>query len=1146
MVPAMLLRHVAERFARSDDFRELKRRMSGPEKAGLSVEGIAPSAFPLILASLYLDSPAPLLVVTDTGQHMQELCTDLSCFLDDDAVSPLPPWDTLPYEFISPPESVERDRITAIYRIIMKKPVITVTTVESIMRKIPEPSFFLGRGVTLDAGESYPYDDIIETMAAYGYTREHRVEGYGHFAVKGGILDIYLPSADNPVRLDFFGDTLETIREFDIESQKSTAALRSVTVYPRREIVLFTKEKERLLRMLAEAMESGAEFPEELGAIIAGAHGGDIPGIEDMFPAVVPATTLLSYFPAETPVITINTAELTARRDIIEKSFHDLYNRKKTGGFCLPPEELISPGAFEEASERSLALRVFTTSQNSLRPALGGVQNFHGRLTLVRAELARRLEEGWRVIVTTGFEGQARRLYDLLSELGPDGEFAAPRPEAPLSIAITPYREGLEIAPVKTIIISDHEIFGKTYRKKRQFKSRASRPLDSFMDLKPGDYVVHINHGIGVFRKIERMNAGGIERDFFMLDYAGEDRLYVPLDQITLIQKYIGMDGRKPRIDALGKQSAWNRIKQKVKESVEETARELLKIYSARNSIKGHQYPPDTMWQEEFESLFEYEETPDQITAIEDVKDDMENPKPMDRLVCGDVGFGKTEVAIRAAFKSVMAGKQVAVLVPTTVLAMQHYETFRKRFSGYPVEIDMMSRFRTAGEIAKIRNNLKEGRVDIVIGTHALLSKDLHIKNLGLLVIDEEQRFGVRHKEQLKKMRTLVDVMTLSATPIPRTLHMALTGVRDLSIIATPPENRQPIETYVLEENPDILRMAVLRELERKGQIFFVHNRVHTIEARAVSLRKLVPEASFGVAHGQMHEHDLESVMIDFLEAKYDVLVSTSIIESGLDMPHVNTIIIDRADTFGLSQLYQLRGRVGRSMMKAYAYLFYPRHMPLTEEAQKRLQVIAEYSELGSGFKIAMKDLEIRGAGNILGKEQSGNIIEVGFELYSQMLDESVRQLQGDAEAYDFRTPVFLKTDIYIPKEYIGDERQIMEFYKRFESCATVEEVEALEREMTDRFGPAPEIVETLVGYEKIRTVASMLRIGEIIEDSRSVRIKINAQSAVNLDSLVRLISADKRVAVDPSDRETVVFIPKNRETKKKMEELKKLLQQLT
>jgi transcription-repair coupling factor (superfamily II helicase) len=610
-----------------------------------------------------------------------------------------------------------------------------------------------------------------------------------------------------------------------------------------------------------------------------------------------------------------------------------------------------------------------------------------------------------------------------------------------------------------------------------------------------------------------------------------------------MVQKYIGAEGRKPRIDALGKKSAWNRIKEKVRQSVEEIARELIVIYSKRNALKGFQFPPDTQWQEEFESLFEYDETPDQITAIEDVKDDMENHRPMDRLVCGDVGFGKTEVAIRAAFKAVMAGKQVALLVPTTVLAMQHFSTFKKRFSDYPMEIDMMSRFRSAAELARIKTKLSEGTIDIIIGTHALLSGSLSIKNLGLLIIDEEQRFGVKHKEKLKKLRALVDVLTLSATPIPRTLHMAMAGMRDLSIISTPPENRQSIETYVMEENPDILRMAILKEIERKGQIFFVHNRVQTIDAQASALEKLVPEATFCVAHGQMDEHQLEEIIIDFINGKFDALVSTTIIESGLDMPNVNTIIINRADTFGLSQLYQLKGRVGRSMRQAYAYLFYPRHTPLSEEAQKRLQVIAEYSALGSGFKIAMKDLEIRGAGNILGVEQSGNIMDVGFDLYMQMLDEEIRKLKGEDTGDYFRTPVFLKTNFLIPPEYIPDERQKIEFYKRFESCETVEEVDALAVEMTDRFGTPPPRVAVLIELERVRALASSLAIEEILEDSHSIRIKITARTRIDRARLVKHLAADRRFTLDGSDRNTLLYSTAGLAEEKKIEELKKWLQ---
>jgi len=1144
----MILKPLCDIFRDSDEFSELRNalydRDSGGDGNGLLVEGISPASFPLIAASVFHETPRQVIVVAENYQKMHEAHLDLSAMVDENLLFLFPPWETLPYEFVSAPEATERERITALYRLIRGEPALVVTTVESLMRKIPHREFFEKKGVTLEAGSDYPFDDIVEMLAVYGYSREKRVESFGHFAVKGGIIDIFPPSHDTPLRLDFFGDTLESIREFDLATQISSQEHRAVTIYPRKELVLFEAERKKLFKALTRARDEGLDLPEQFLSQMKEGNLADASGMEDLFPIAIPADTLLSYLRDDALVIYLEPAELIVRKNHLEKTFADLYAKKHAATLCLPPDDLIDPGALDRGRGKSLSLQAFTASQQSLKWQLRSIPNFHGRIKQVREEIAARIEQGWRVVVTTGFEGQARRLFDLLAEFRPDSSFEEFTDSA-LNILISPLKEGFEIAASRLLVITDHEIFGKSYRKKREFKKKTSRPIDSFLDLKPGDYIVHINHGIGIFQKIERMAAGGVERDFLLIEYAEGDRLYVSLDQITMIQKYIGVEGRKPRIDSLGKKSAWNRIKERVQKSVEEVAAELIKIYSARRALKGFQFPPDTLWQEEFESQFDYEETPDQITAIEDVKDDMENPRPMDRLICGDVGFGKTEVAIRAAFKAVMAGRQVAVLVPTTVLAMQHFTTFKKRFSGYPIEIDMISRFRTAGEISRIKAQLKEGKIDIVIGTHAMLARDMVIKNLGLLVIDEEQRFGVRHKEQLKKFRTLVDVMTLSATPIPRTLHMAMAGIRDLSIILTPPENRQSIETYVMEDNPDILRMAIMNEIERGGQVFYVHNRVQTIEAHAVMLRELVPEATCAVAHGQMHEHELEDVMIDFLNHKYDVLVSTSIIESGLDMPNVNTIIINRADAFGLSQLYQLKGRVGRSTRKAYAYLFYPKHRPLTEEAMKRLRVISEYSELGSGFKIAMKDLEIRGAGNILGVEQSGNIFEVGFELYLQMLEDAVQQLKGEPVSSQFRTPIFLKTDFFIPDSYISDEKQKIEFYKRFESCDSSEEVEQVEREMVDRFGPYPEEVKTLIEIEQIRAMASLLAIDEIMEDSRSIRIKISGTAKVDVKKIVKLMAADRRLSIDQADREILVFVPGSMKAEKKDPELKKLLQQL-
>ncbi len=1140
----MTLKEISELFIRSREFNELIHRKN-LEK--ISIEGIAPSSFPLIISSLYNHSPGQLLVVTKNFQKMQEIYLDLSCFIDAQHLCTLPPWETLPYEFVSPSENIERERVTTLYRIINDEPVIIVATVESLIRKIPERDFFIRKGIPLSIGEEYPFDDIINTLISYGYYREYRVESFGQFAVKGGIIDIFLSSNQMPVRLDFFGDRLESIREFDIESQISLSALSSIIMYPRKELILSQRESELIKNHLGEARDNDLEVPPyeelsfEMGTIIT--HLG---GIEDLFPIAISTNNILSYLSEHAKYIYLETPDLIAQREQLVKTFHELYRRRSKRALCLPPDELIESKAFDDALTRALELKVFTTTLNALNWKLRSIPNFRGKIRSVREEISKRIEDNWRVIITTGFEGQARRLYDLFSEFQPDSNFEMINTENPVNILITPLKEGFEIVSEKILILTDHEIFGKTYRRKIQFKKKRTKPIESFLDLKEGAYVVHINHGIGIFKGIERMSAGGVERDFLLIEYADSDKLYVSLDQITMVQRYIGIDGKKPRIDNLGKKSAWNRIRDKVQRSVEEIAGDLIEIYSKRRALKGFQYPPDTMWQEEFESKFEYEETPDQITTIEDVKDDMESPQPADRVICGDVGFGKTEVAIRASFKAVMAGKQVAMLVPTTVLAMQHLNTFTERFIDYPINIEMLSRFRTRGEINEIRKKLSSGEIDILIGTHALLSKSTVFKNLGLLIVDEEQRFGVTHKEQLKKLRTLVDVITLSATPIPRTLHMAVAGIRDLSIISTPPENRQPIDTYVLEENPDIIRMAITREIERNGQVFYVHNRVETIEAQQIILRELIPEATFCIAHGQMKEDELEEVMIDFLAGKYDVLISTTIIESGLDMPNVNTIIIDRADTFGLSQLYQLKGRVGRSMRKAYAYLFHPRYSPLTETAQKRLQVIAEYSELGSGYKIAMKDLEIRGSGNILGREQSGNIMDVGFDLYCQMLEDAVRKLKGEKPTRIFRTPVFLNTNFYIPESYIDDERQKIEFYKRFESCEMVEEVQQVERDLIDRFGEPPREVKILIELESIRALASNLEIDEIIEDSKFIKIRISAESKVDRDEIIKSLKRDKRLNIDSKDRELLYLKLSESDEEKKLLQLKKWLQQIS
>jgi transcription-repair coupling factor (superfamily II helicase) len=1140
----MILNSISQIFEKSSDAKNIFECISSNKK--LLIEGITPSSYSLIVSAVYKHKSDQILVVTKNSQSMQEIYLDLSCYIDPENLLMLPPWETLPYEFVSPSERVERERIAAIYKILKGDAAVIVTTVESLIRSVPGKEFLLKKGIPLKVSEEHSFDDIIELLVSYGYSREYKVESFGQFSQKGGIIDIFLSSYQNPVRLDFFGDTLESIREFDPESQISYGNLESVILYPRKELILFKSEREKLFNIIKKTNKKTDNIPERLLEYLEkGDCMSELPGIEDIFPLTVEPASLMSYFKDTCKIFFIETFDLIAEKDRIFEVFHELY-RRKSKGFVLEPDILLHTEEFEKAKLRSIELKVFTTSADSMRFSIKGLPGFHGKVKSVREEISKRIENKWKIVICTQFEGQARRLFDLFGEFNPNSKFEDIEPDNPLNIVIAPLRAGFEIESLKVLVLTDHDIFGKSYRKKKQFKKKMSRPISTFLDLRPGDYVVHLNHGIGIFKGIERMSAGGVERDFLIIDYADNDKLYVSLDQITMVQSYVGLDGKKPRIDSLGRKSAWNRIKDKVKESVEEIAKDLIEIYSKRQALRGFQFPPDTLWQEEFESKFEYEETHDQITAIEDVKDDMESPQPMERLICGDVGFGKTEVAIRAAFKAVMAGKQVAMLVPTTVLAMQHFTTFKKRFADYPINIDMISRFRTRGDINNCKVKMKTGDVDIVIGTHALLAKDILFKNIGLLIIDEEQRFGVQHKEKLKKLRMLVDVLTLSATPIPRTLHMALAGIRELSTINTPPENRQAIDTYVLEENPDITRMAILNEIGRGGQVFFVHNRVQTIDGIAKSLEELVPEASFCVAHGQMLEHELEDIIIEFVDGKYDCLVSTSIIESGLDMPNVNTIIINRAETFGLSQLYQLKGRVGRSSEKAYAYLFYPKHIPLTEVQQKRLQVISEYSDIGSGFKIAMKDLEIRGSGNILGKEQSGNIMEIGFDLYCQMLEDAVRKLKGERPLSMFRTPVFLKTNFYIPENYINDEKQKIEFYKRLEACQLIDEVADLEKELTDRFGIPPGEVKVLIELEKIRAIASSLEIEEIIEDSRAIKIRMSKNTKIDPVKIVSIIKKDKRLSFDHKEKDILVFKPAGTDEEKRLEELKKWLQQIS
>lgn len=811
------------------------------------------------------------------------------------------------------------------------------------------------------------------------------------------------------------------------------------------------------------------------------------------------------------------------------------------------------------------------------RPLLRAATGFQGRISELRKAVEQKLEEKATVVLTSPYHAQIQRINGIFrgepvelsvtedpsepvnidgsgtaltghsvsarlkgdatgSKAESSGKRSAKKPAArpgrvkkksenTLYVIQNFRNSGFEVPDLNLYVWSDHDIFGRGYRKRNRFKSRTSSPIESFLDLKEGDFVVHINHGVGKFIKLERVKAAGRERDFLVLEYAEQDRLFVPLDQISLVQKYAAPT-EKPRLDHLGRAS-FKKVRERVEERIEEFAEELLKIYAARMSRKGYAYPPDSPWQEEFEAAFPFEETPDQITAIEAVKQDMETARPMDRLVCGDVGYGKTEVAIRAAFKAVMGGKQVAVICPTTILALQHFKNFKERYGDFPVRVDWISRFRTRKEVTETKKRILDGEVDVVIGTHALLAKDIKFKNLGLLIVDEEQRFGVTHKEALKKMRALVDVLTLTATPIPRTLHLSLTGIRDLSIIQTPPRDRRPVQTHVMEDSDTVLVEAVQRELERGGQVFYLHNRIQDLDAVSARIQSLMPDVSFTSLHGQMDEDDIENILLDFVNRKYDLLLTTAIIENGIDMPNVNTLIVDRADSFGLSQLYQIRGRVGRASRQAYAYFFHPGKHILTEQAQKRLNTLLEYQELGSGFKVAMRDLEIRGAGNLLGKEQSGDIMDVGYELYIKFLDDAVRRLKGEEVPSDFRCAVNLKTDFYLPDDYIPDTRQKIEFYKRFEAAIDLEEVENLATEMEDRFGEPTGAARQFVLVEKIRTLCSSAGFEKVFEEGAGiVQLEAGENFRIPPEHMIQVLKSGKGFRVKPGKSDTLYFEP--------------------
>lgn len=1059
-------------------------------------------------------------------------------------------------------------RLKVLSRIIKGEPIIVVAHIESLLNKIMNSNIYKDFLISIDQDDTIDIFDLSNKLIACGYDREHMVEAVGQFSIRGGIIDFFPPDSQNPYRIELFGDEIDSIRTFDIETQRSLENVDSVFISPVKEVLVLDSYKEKVIENMKLDLEKTTCNLKPNSSVKKNLEDKFVEIIEDIkenlaisnMDMVIPyipdkyLSSILDYFREDALIFIDEPKRVEERISSIREQFLMKYSDLLQKGEVLSKHEkiryeyeFIKKGI---KKRRCVVNTAILKGDNTFSPSLiikfptKSMQSFHNNIELLSEELNHYKYRGYKVIIFSGTEERGKNLQSTLMDLGLVCSYADNYQKEIKSsqIFITPesISGGFEYPEIKFTIISDKEIFGTTKGRKR-IKKKDKKETISFTDLKVGDYVVHENHGIGQYGGIEQLNIQGTIKDYLTINYKGNDKLYVPVEQMNLIQKYVGSETVKPKVNKLSS-AEWNKVKQRAKKAVEDMAKELLELYAKRETLKGYGFSEDTIWQKQFEDSFPYEETEAQLRSVEEVKKDMERNRPMDRLLCGDVGYGKTEVALRAAFKAIMDGKQVAFLVPTTILAQQHYNTMVERFSDFPIKIGMLSRFKTLHQQKIIIDGLRKGLVDIVVGTHRLLSKDVKFKDLGLLIIDEEQRFGVKHKESLKKLKENIDVLTLSATPIPRTLHMSLIGIRDMSIIDEPPEERYPVETYVVEFNEQMIREAILKEIGRGGQVYFVYNRVENIDQIAARLKKLVPEASIAIGHGQMSEKRLENVMMDFINNKFNVLVCTTIIETGLDIPNVNTIIIYDADKMGLSQLYQLRGRVGRTNRIAYAYFTYEKDKVLTEVAEKRLRAIKDFTEFGSGFKIAMRDLEIRGAGNLLGVEQHGHIEAIGYDLYVKFLNETIKKLKGEKVEEIVDTTIELSVDGYIPSSYIEDEEQKIEVYKKISQIANEDDYRELIDELIDRFGDIPKEVENLLDISYIRNMASKLNIENISQIKNVVILEFKKIDSISPD-LIHFISKEYGRRIDFDLSKTPSF--RYRVRKNLLYELKDLIKKI-
>jgi transcription-repair coupling factor (superfamily II helicase) len=1113
-------------------FKDVLRRVE-QGSSSTHISGLSGSQKSLFISGLFRHARSTIFVVTATQQDAESLSGDIATLIGPERVFVFPAVDVMPYEETPMSADLSAARAKALAALAGGMKCVVLAPARALGRRMVPVDLFGQAMFSIRVGEVRDLEALVRTLTRCGYEILGKVDGRGQASVRGGIIDVFPHDADRPVRIEFFGDEIESIRLFDPETQLSQEWLDEATIAPAREFLYDSGQLKRACTRIREELErvdgSVARSPSS-AALMAHTRnqlrervmhhlerfetGTYFDNDEQYLPFFYEERVTVAdwagdaLFVVDEP-IRLKEALAGYEADIRETyaalleaamvlpSQADLYMDAAEVGESVRRQQIVAMSLLARAADGDGSDRfegILPAALDNIVAQTKQAEIFAGRLDDLIHEIKNFRKRQYRVVCVASTAERRARLAELFEEKGilpilNDRLQSVPE-VGTVNLAEGELSSGFQCTDIKLLVLTEAEIYGRRKKRRRFAGVEEGARIASYTDLSPGDYVVHVNHGVGKYGGVQTLEVAGVQRDYLLVQYAGEDRVYVPTDQVALLQKYIGMEDSPPRLNKLGG-TEWTRAKTRVRESVQDMAEDLLRLHAARESVKGYAFSPDTVWQQEFEDLFPYEETPDQWRSIVDVKHDMERPIPMDRLLCGDVGFGKTEVALRAAFKAAVDGKQVAVLVPTTILAQQHYATFSERFGGFPMEVAILSRFQSDAEQRRVIRGLKMGSVDVVVGTHRLLSQDVRFRDLGLVVVDEEQRFGVAQKERLKELRKEVDVLTLTATPIPRTLHMAMAGVRDMSLMETPPENRFPIRTYVVEKNESLVREVILREIDRNGQIYFVHNRVHDIEEVAARLSRLVPEASIGIAHGQMPEDRLEQVMLQFMAREFDILVCTVIIESGIDIPNVNTIIIDDAHNLGLAQLYQLRGRVGRTNRVAYAYLLFKRDAALSEIAEKRLAAIREFTSLGSGYKIAMRDLEIRGAGNILGPEQHGHIAAVGFEMYCRLLEETISELKGDRREPEPPPVVIdLTVDAYVPDSYVPDSRQKIEVYKKINGIESLEDASDLSKELIDRFGPLPLPVDNLIAIAALKVLARELGAVSIASERNGVVVR--------------------------------------------------------